>query len=245
MTAGASPEISFAVHPAPDPVPTARRAELMEAPGFGRVFTDHMITLRWTPERGWHDGRWSRTARSGSSGPPRCSTTPRRSSRASRPTVSTAGRSWRSGLRQRGRVPKLGAAAGHARAARGCLRPGHRTAGQPGPGLGARRRRHSLYLRPFMIATDTSLGVSKPSSSYLYVVIASPAGAVLRRRRAPVSVWLASEYTRAAPGGTGAAKAGGNYAAGFAAQRRRWSTAATRSSGWTPSSTAGWRRWAA
>ena len=40
-------------HPAP--LPHARRAEIVAAPGFGRYFTDHMVTIRWTQDRGWHD----------------------------------------------------------------------------------------------------------------------------------------------------------------------------------------------
>ena len=82
----------------------------------------------------------------------------------------------------------------------------------------ARRARQSLYLRPFMIATDVGLGVSRPSASYRFAVIASPAGTYFSRGIQPVSVWLADSYTRAAPGGTGAAKTGGNYAGAFAGQ---------------------------
>jgi branched-chain amino acid aminotransferase len=77
---------------------------------------------------------------------------------------------------------------------------------------------HSLYLRPFMIATHVGLGVNQPSPSYLFVLIASPAGSYFTNGIKPVSVWLAEEYTRAAQGGTGAAKTGGNYAAAFAGQ---------------------------
>jgi branched-chain amino acid aminotransferase len=77
---------------------------------------------------------------------------------------------------------------------------------------------HSLYLRPFMIATQRGLGVNRPSQEYLYTVIASPAGAYFKGGIRPVSVWLSHEYTRAAPGGTGEAKCGGNYAAAFAGQ---------------------------
>ena len=76
---------------------------------------------------------------------------------------------------------------------------------------------HSLYLRPFMIATQRGLGVNKPSASYLFTVIASPVAGYFRRRQA-VTVWLSDDYTRAAPGGTGEAKCGGNYAAAFAGQ---------------------------
>ncbi|TNE50703.1 MAG: branched-chain amino acid aminotransferase, partial [Sphingomonadales bacterium] len=69
----------------------------------------------------------------------------------------------------------------------------------------------SLYLRPFMIATEAFLGV-RPAKQYKFLVIASPAGNYFKGGPKPVSIWL-SEYTRAAPGGTGAAKCGGNYAA--------------------------------
>ena len=77
----------------------------------------------------------------------------------------------------------------------------------------------ALYLRPFMIATETGLGV-RPADEYLYAVIASPAGAYFSRGVAPVSVWLSTEYVRASPGGTGAAKFGGNYAASLRAQEQ-------------------------
>jgi branched-chain amino acid aminotransferase len=76
----------------------------------------------------------------------------------------------------------------------------------------------SLYLRPLMIATDVGLGVNKPSSSYAYLLLASPAGSYFSSGIKPVKVWLSTEYTRAAPGGTGFAKCAGNYAAAFVAQ---------------------------
>ncbi len=69
----------------------------------------------------------------------------------------------------------------------------------------------SLYLRPFMIATEAFLGV-RPAKQYKYVLIACPAGGYFKSGAKAVSIWI-SEYTRAAPGGTGAAKCGGNYAA--------------------------------
>ena len=76
----------------------------------------------------------------------------------------------------------------------------------------------SLYLRPLMFATDVGLGVNKPSSTYTFLLIASPAGSYFASGVKPVKVWLSTEYTRAAPGGTGFAKCAGNYAAAFAAQ---------------------------
>ncbi len=75
----------------------------------------------------------------------------------------------------------------------------------------------SLYLRPFMFASEVGLGV-RPANRYLYSEIASPAGAYFSGGIKPVSVWWSTEYVRAAPGGMGAAKTGGNYAASLAAQ---------------------------
>jgi branched-chain amino acid aminotransferase len=78
-------------------------------------------------------------------------------------------------------------------------------------------RGESLYLRPFMIATDPYLGV-RPSLEYLFVLIASPAGAYFPQGVKPVTVWISQDYVRAAPGGTGEAKCAGNYAASLLAQ---------------------------
>ncbi|EZP83780.1 Branched-chain-amino-acid aminotransferase [Novosphingobium resinovorum] len=74
----------------------------------------------------------------------------------------------------------------------------------------------SLYLRPFMIATEAFLGV-RPAKQYKFIVIASPAGNYFKSGAPAVSIWV-SDYTRAAPGGTGAAKCGGNYAASLVPQ---------------------------
>ena len=68
-----------------------------------------------------------------------------------------------------------------------------------------------------MFASEVFLGV-RPANEYLYVVIASPVGSYFKGGVKPVTVWVSPEYTRAAPGGTGAAKCGGNYAASLVAQ---------------------------
>lgn len=75
----------------------------------------------------------------------------------------------------------------------------------------------SLYLRPFVFGTEPGLGV-RPSATYRYLVLASPAGAYFNGGVKPLSVWLSTEYVRACPGGTGAVKFGGNYAASLVAQ---------------------------
>ena len=75
----------------------------------------------------------------------------------------------------------------------------------------------SLYIRPFVIATDEHLGVA-PSKSYLFMIILSPSGAYYESGLAPVGIWIEDEYVRAVRGGIGFAKTGGNYAASLAAQ---------------------------
>ena len=75
----------------------------------------------------------------------------------------------------------------------------------------------SLYIRPFMIATDEFLGVA-PSKTYLFMVILSPSGAYYESGLAPVGIWIEDEYVRAVRGGVGYTKTGGNYAASLIAQ---------------------------
>jgi branched-chain amino acid aminotransferase len=75
----------------------------------------------------------------------------------------------------------------------------------------------SLYIRPFMIATEVGLGV-RPTNKATYLLIATPAGAYFDPSKA-VSVWISTEYVRAVQGGTGEAKCGGNYAASLVAQK--------------------------
>ena len=76
----------------------------------------------------------------------------------------------------------------------------------------------SLYIRPFMFASEVGLGV-RPSNHATYMVITTPASAYFNPNKA-VTVWISTEYVRAAPGGTGAAKTGGNYAGSLLAQKQ-------------------------
>jgi branched-chain amino acid aminotransferase len=77
----------------------------------------------------------------------------------------------------------------------------------------------SMYLRPLAIATEAALGV-KPAKEYLFLIFGSPSGQYFPKGVKPVSVWLCTDYVRAAPGGTGAAKCAGNYAASLVAQQK-------------------------
>ena len=75
----------------------------------------------------------------------------------------------------------------------------------------------SLYIRPFIIATDPFLGV-RPSNTYLFMIILSPVGAYYPEGLNPVKIWIEDEYVRAVKGGIGEAKTGGNYVASLKAQ---------------------------
>jgi branched-chain amino acid aminotransferase len=218
MTDSPSPEIPFEILASDTAVPAAEREQRMAAPGFGRVFTDHMTTIRWSEERGWHDGRVA------AYGPivldPAAA-------------VLHYGQEIFEGLKAYvqadGQVVAFRPEANAARFNRSAVRLAmpelpERAFVAAIEALVSQDRAwvptadgHSLYLRPFMIATQRGLGVNRPSSSYLFSVIASPVAGYFGAASA-VTVWLSDDYSRAAPGGTGEAKCGGNYAAAFAGQ---------------------------
>lgn len=75
----------------------------------------------------------------------------------------------------------------------------------------------SLYIRPFIIATDAFLGVA-PSKTYKFIIILSPSGAYYASGLAPVGIWIEDDFVRAVRGGVGYTKTGGNYASSLAAQ---------------------------
>lgn len=75
----------------------------------------------------------------------------------------------------------------------------------------------SLYIRPFVIATDPYLGV-RPSENYMFIIILSPVGPYYPEGLDPVKIWIEDEYVRAVRGGIGEAKTGGNYVASLASQ---------------------------
>ncbi len=77
----------------------------------------------------------------------------------------------------------------------------------------------SLYIRPFIIATDVQLGVH-PSKSYKFMIILSPVGSYYPEGIKPVKIFVEREYVRAVKGGTGYAKVGGNYACSLIGQQK-------------------------
>jgi branched-chain amino acid aminotransferase len=212
----ASMNYTFKTHP--NPASAERRAEVLASPGFGKHFTDHMLTITWSAGQGWHsptveaygpimmdpasavlhyaqeifEGMKAYRHADGSIW-------------TFRPTANAA-RFNRSAKRLA--MPEMPEAA-FIQALETLV--GIDKAWVSGNG------EQSLYLRPFMFANEAFLGV-RPANEYKFMVIASPVASYFAGGIKPVSIWLSSNFTRAAKGGTGAAKCGGNYAAGLAAQ---------------------------
>ena len=208
----------FHVEANPAPVDANERSRLLADPGFGKLFTDHMAMIRWSDAKGWHDAKI--TAR----GP--LTLDPATAVLHYAQEIFEGLKAYRLGdggtalfrpeenarrfreSAQRMAMPELpddlfiGSLEALVAADRDWI-----------PSLEG----GSLYLRPFMFASEVFLGV-KPASEYLYLVIASPAGAYFKGGAKAVTIWVSDHYTRAAPGGTGAAKCGGNYAASLVAQ---------------------------
>jgi branched-chain amino acid aminotransferase len=213
------PAIEFTVSLNSSPLPDERRAQILANPGFGRVCTDHMVSIRWTPEQRWHGAALRPYA-------------PLSLQPAT--AVLHYAQAIFEGLKAY-RQPDGGVKTFRPEAnARRFQRSARRLALPELPAdvfvdavdLLVRtdeawvpdRVEQSLYVRPFMFASEVFLGV-RPAAEVTFLVIASPAGAYFPQGLEPVSIWLSEEYTRAAPGGTGAAKCAGNYAASLVAQQ--------------------------
>jgi branched-chain amino acid aminotransferase len=199
-------------------VDPAQRAALIAGPGFGRVFTDHMVMIRYSDTLGWHDARV--TAR----GP--LSLDPATAVLHYAQEIFEGMKAYRL---ENGEMALFRPDANAARFAASARRMAMPEMPQdmfiesvralvnidrdwfPDIEGGA------LYLRPFMFASEVFLGV-KPSAEYIYLVIASSVGGYFKGGAPAISLWVSQDYTRAGPGGTGAAKCGGNYATSLVAQ---------------------------
>ncbi len=217
MATIAEPTLAFARLPHPAPAAVDARTEILANPGFGTYFTDHMVSIDWTEEDGWHNA---------TVGPRQPITLDPAAS------VLHYAQEIFEGLKAY-RYADGGMALfrPHANAARFNASARRLAMPELPEDLFVESVRQlvaadrdwfpsveggSLYLRPFMIATEAFLGV-RPAKRYRYLVIASPAGNYFKSGAPAVSIWV-SDYTRAAPGGTGAAKCGGNYAASLVPQ---------------------------
>jgi len=198
-----------------------RLVEILANPGFGQHFTDHMLRVEWTPDAGWHGARIEPY------GP--LTLDPATAVLHYAQEIFEGMKAYR---HADGSIWSFRPAENAAR----MVRSSHRLAlpvlevddfVQAVDALVAADQRwvpdpageKSLYLRPFMFASEAFLGV-RPAQHVTFMVIASPAGAYFKGGVKPVTLWLTEEYTRAGRGGMGAAKTGGNYASSLIAQQQ-------------------------
>ncbi len=210
--------MNFSIEPNARPIDPAQRAALISDPGFGRVFTDHMVSIKYKEGTGWHD------AKIAARGP--ISIDPATAVLHYAQEIFEGMKAYRMADGAMALFRPDANAARFNRSARRMAMPE-----LPADVFIDSVRRlvdidrawfpdvegGSIYIRPFMFASEVFLGV-KPSSEYLYMVIASAAGGYFKSGAPAIKIWVSQDYTRAAPGGTGAAKCGGNYAASLMAQ---------------------------
>ncbi|WP_425573940.1 branched-chain amino acid aminotransferase [Nocardioides bigeumensis] len=204
----------------PNPVPDERLAEILANPGFGTHFSDHMLTLEWTPDQGWHAGRIEPY------GP--LTLDPATAVLHYAQEIFEGMKAYRHDdgsiwtFRPEANAERMVRSSG--RLALPVLPVEDFVAAvdalvtQDARWVPDSTGEKSLYLRPFMFASEKFLGV-RPAQHVTFMVIASPAGAYFKGGLKPVTLWLTEEYTRAGRGGMGAAKTGGNYASSLVAQQ--------------------------
>ena len=210
--------LEFAVTKNLAAAPRATREQILQKPGFGTHFTDHMVDICWSVGGGWHRPRvqpygpisldpaaavlhYGQEVFEGI----KAYRHPDGSIHTFRPDQN--GRRLQRSARRLA-LPELPVAYFTQ-----SLRELVAVDGDWVPSGGDQ----SLYLRPFMFAKEAFLGV-RPANKVAYYLIASPAGAYFSGGVTPVTIWLSEEYSRAGKGGTGAAKTGGNYAASLLPQ---------------------------
>ncbi|MGB7374138.1 branched-chain amino acid aminotransferase [Pontixanthobacter sp.] len=210
--------MEFTTLPHPSPTPDADRMAALIDPGFGKLFSDHMVVIDYVEGTGWHN------ATVGPRGP--IALDPAASVLHYAQEIFEGMKAYRhedGGIalfRPEENARRLNASADRMampnipeamfiEAVRQLVAIDRDWFPSVEGG--------SLYLRPFMFASEAFLGV-RPATEYKFVVIASPAGNYFKSGAPAVSIWT-SEYSRAAPGGTGAAKTGGNYAASLVPTR--------------------------
>ncbi|MBF4769128.1 branched-chain amino acid aminotransferase [Nocardioides agariphilus] len=202
------------------PTTDERLAEILANPGFGVHFTDHMFTVEWTPVDGWHGARVTPY------GP--LTLDPATAVLHYAQEIFEGMKAYRHDdgsvwtFRPEANAERMVRSSGRlalpvlpvedfVQAVDAIVEVDQRWV----PDAAGEK---SLYLRPFMIATEKFLGV-RPARHVTFMVICSPAGAYFSKGIKPISLWLSTDYTRAGRGGMGAAKTGGNYASSLVAQQ--------------------------
>lgn len=211
-------DLSIDVRPHANPLPAEERTRLLGDPGFGKLFTDHMVTIRYSAARGWHEARLE------ARGP--IALDPAAAVLHYAQEVFEGMKAYRTAD---GGTALFRPDANARRLQRSCEQLAMPALPVPMFLESVRAlvdidrdwipevEGGSLYLRPFMIATEAFLGV-RPAQEYLFLTIASPVGSYFKGGVSAVTLWVSRDHSRAAPRGTGAAKCGGNYAASLTAQ---------------------------
>jgi len=211
--------LEFTVERNANPATEEVRAGILAEPGFGKYYTDHMISVDYSVDEGWHNARVMPY------GPIQLDPSAIVLHYAQEVFEGLKAYRWADGS-----IVSFRPESNARRMQASCRRLAipelpeelfleslRRLIAVDEAWVPPAGGEESLYLRPFIFATEPGLGV-RPANEYRYLVIASPAGAYFKGGIKPVSVWLSTEYVRACPGGTGAAKFGGNYAASLLAQ---------------------------
>ena len=218
MSEARTTDTSFDYQKHASPMSAAERDAVLLNPGFGKTFTDHMLVMRYRPESGWHDGVIR--ARAPFQIDPACAVLHyaqeifegMKAYRTADDGVALF-RPEANALRFRNSAERLAMPvlpeATFVAAVQAFVAA--EQAWIPRADVG------TLYLRPFMFASEVFLGV-RPAAEYHFVIIGSPAGRYFKSGAPSISLWVTEQFTRAGPGGTGAAKCGGNYAASLLAQ---------------------------
>ena len=195
-------------------------ASIHENPGFGQYFTDHMAVAEWSADHGWHSDRivdYAPMTMEPSSAVYHYAQEIFEGMKAYR---HADGSVWL--FRPRANAERFVSSA--QRMALPVIDPDdfvqacHQLVACDSRWVPTGEKEDSLYLRPFMMACENYLGV-RPARSVIFTVIASPVGPYFAHGVRPVDIWISTRYSRVAPGGTGAAKCGGNYAASMVAQQ--------------------------
>jgi len=218
MTIATRFPLPFDVTPSAAQRAAAERDAILADPGFGKHFTDHMVAIDWTIDGGWHNARVLPY------GPLQLD--PAASVLHYAQEIFEGLKAYR---HADGSIWSFRPEANAARLQRSAQRLAlpllpeadfveslRQIVAADGAWVPSAPET-SLYLRPFMFATESFLGV-RAAHEVGYFVIASPAGAYFASGVQPVSIWLSTTYSRAGKGGTGAAKTGGNYASSLLPQ---------------------------
>jgi len=214
----ATPDLQFQVSRNENAKTPEERAAILENPGFGQYFTDHLVDLCWSERGGWHRPRVRPY------GP--ISLDPAAAVLHYAQEIFEGLKAYR---HEDGSIWTFRPTANAARMRRSAKRLAlpelpeeyfldslKQLIAVDGDWVPTAPET-SLYLRPFMFAKEAFLGV-RPAKKVEYYLIASPAGAYFHGGVAPVSIWITKDYARAGRGGMGAAKTGGNYASSLVAQ---------------------------